>query len=157
MKNPTMPNNPDTRRHKGWNHLEAPWHVTSVGTDKVKSGEHALPRPPKKPGGMQGTKVIMLLLWAWTIYLLCTIIIGVIKRGRLLKSNKAVNEKGSITPQIQRLITYTNNEELKEPTPSDNQGTIATGTTGTMTKTSTDTKLGTGGTPWVSTTKWENI
>ena len=53
MKNPTTPNNLDPRRHKGWNQLDAPWHTVSVGTDKVKSGEHALPRPPNKPGGIR--------------------------------------------------------------------------------------------------------
>ena len=50
MKNPTTPNKLDTRLHKGWNQLDAPWHAASVGTDKVKSGEHALPYPPKKAG-----------------------------------------------------------------------------------------------------------
>ena len=54
MKNPTTTNKIDTRLHKGRNQLIAPWHAASAGTDKVKSGEHALPRPPKKPGGMQG-------------------------------------------------------------------------------------------------------
>ena len=82
MKNPTMPNNPDTRRHKGWNRLEPPWRAASVGTDKVKSGEQALSRPPKKPGGTQGTTVRMVLLWAWASYLLCKIAMGVIKKRK---------------------------------------------------------------------------
>ena len=115
MKNPTMPNNPDTRCHKRWNRLDAPWHAASVGTDKVKSGEQALPCPPKKPGGIQGTKVTMLLLWAWIGYLLCNIMMGVIKRRRLLKSDKAINKMNIITQQNQRSITDTNKEALKEP------------------------------------------
>ena len=69
MKNPTMPNNPDTRRHKGWNRLEAPWHAALVGMDKIKHGELALPLLPKNTGGIQGTKLIMFLLWTWTVYL----------------------------------------------------------------------------------------
>ena len=97
----------------------------------------------------------MLLRWIWTVYLLCKIIMGVIKRRRLLKSNKALNEIGSITPQTQRPITHTNKEESKEPMPNDNQGAIATGTTGIMTTTSTDTKLGAGKTLWVSTRQWK--
>ena len=157
MKNPTMPNNPDTRRHKGWNRLEALWHASLVGTDKVKSGEQALPFPPKKPEDIQGTKLIMLLLWAWTVYLLCKIMIVIIKRRRVLKSNEAVNEMGGITPQTKRPITHSNKEELKEPIPNDDQGTIASGTTGTLTTASTDTTLGAGETQWVSTRQWEKL
>ena len=44
---------------------------------------------------------------------------------------------------------------MKKPIPNDGQGTIVTGTTGTMTTTSTDTKLGTGETQCVSTRQWE--
>ena len=141
MKNPTTPNNPDTQRHKEWNHLDAPWYAASIGTDKVKREEQALPRPPKKPGGIQGTRLAMFLLWAWTVYLLCRIMMGVIKRRRLLKSNKAVNKMESITPQNQWSITDTNKEKLNEPIPNDGQETIATGTTGRRTTISTDTKL----------------
>ena len=85
MKNPTKPNNLDTRRHKGWNQLDAPWHATLVGTDKVKSGEYALLRPPKHPGGIHGTKFTMFLLCAWTVYLICKIMMGVIKRKNIAK------------------------------------------------------------------------
>ena len=123
----------------------------SIGTDKVKSGEHALPRPPKKPGGIHGTKLTMFLLWAWTVYLLCKIMMGVIKRRRLLKSNKAVNKMESLTPQIQQSITGTNKDKLKEPVLNNGQRTIATGTTGTRTTPSTDIKLRAGETHWVNT------
>ena len=57
-------------------------------------------------------------------------------------------------PQTQQPIMYTNTEESKEPMPNNDQGTIATGTTGTMTTTSSDTKLGTGKAQWVSTRQW---
>ena len=46
MKNPTL-KNPDIRRYEGWTSLDATWPAASVCTDKVKDGEHALPRPPK--------------------------------------------------------------------------------------------------------------
>ena len=49
---------------------------------------------------------------------------------------------GRITKQNQRPIMDTNKEELKKPTVNNSQGTIATGTTVTMTTASTDTKLG---------------
>ena len=67
MKNSRVPNNHDMRRQKGWNPSKCPWHATKVGTDEVNSREHALPHPPTKPGGIQGTKVTMLLLCAWTV------------------------------------------------------------------------------------------
>ena len=79
---------------------------------------------------------------------------GVIKRRILLKSNEAVNKMESITLQNQQSITDTNKEELKEPIPNNGQGIIATGTTGTMTRTSTDTKVGAGKTQWVNTIQW---
>ena len=82
----------------------------------------------------------------WTVYLLCKIMMGVIKRRRLLKSNEAVNEMESITPQTQQPITHTNKEGFQEPRPNNDQGTIATKTTGTMKTTSTDAKPGTDGT-----------
>ena len=156
MKNPTTSNNLDTRHHKGWNQLDAPSHAASVGTDKVKSGEHALPRPPKKPGGIHGTKLTMFLLYAWTGYLLCKIMMEVIKRRRLLKSNEAFNKMGSIIPQNQRSISDTNNEKLKKSIPNDGGGTITAKTKGTRTTTSTDTRLGAGETQWVNTRQWEN-
>ena len=93
MKNPTL-NNPGIRRYKGWNHLDATWHAASVGTDKANSREQALPCPPTKPGGIQGTRLIMILLWAWTVYNLCKIMMGVIKRRRFQKSNEDVNKIG---------------------------------------------------------------
>ena len=80
MKNAKVPDNPDIQRCKGWDPSEAPWHKMTFGEDKAKSGEHALPHPPKKSGRIQGTEVTMLLLCAWTVYLLCKIIIGVIKK-----------------------------------------------------------------------------
>ena len=78
-KNPTTRNNLNTRHHKGWNQLESPWHAALVGTDKVKSGEHALPCPPNKPGGIHGTKLTLVLLCAWTVYIICKVTKGVIK------------------------------------------------------------------------------
>ena len=96
MKNPTL-NNPDMWCYKGWNRLDATWHETSVGTDKVKSGEHKVPHPPKEPGGIQGIRLTMILLWAWTVYIICKIMIRVIKRRRLKKSNEGVNKMGRIT------------------------------------------------------------
>ena len=83
------------------------------------------------------------------MYLLCKIMRRVIKRRRLLKPNKAVNEMENTTPHTQRPIMNTNKEGLQVPIPNDDQGTIATETTGTMTTTSTDTKLGTHGTPTI--------
>ena len=142
MKHAKVPNNLDMRHHKGWNPGEAPWHVASFGTDKVKSGKHALPRPPKQLGGIQGTTVTMLLLCAWTAYLLCKIMMEIIKTSRLLKPNEAGNEMESATPQTQRPIPHTDKERLQELIPKNNQRTIATEATGTMTTPSTDTKLG---------------
>ena len=43
---------------------------------------------------------------------------------------------------------------MKEPIPNDGQGTIATGTTGTRTTASTDTKLGAGEIQRVITRQW---
>ena len=40
--------------------------------------------------------------------------------------------------------------------PNNEQGVIVTGTTGTLTTTSTNTKLGAGETLWVSTRQWED-
>ena len=40
--------------------------------------------------------------------------------------------------------------------PHDDKGTIATGTTGTISTPSTDTTLGAGETQWVETRQWEN-
>ena len=121
MKNAKVPNNPDMRHQKGWNPSETPWHATLVGTDKVKSGEHTLPRPLKKPGGIQGTKVTMLLLCAWTVYPLCKIIMRIIKRRRLLKPNEAINEMENATPQTQRPIMHTNKEGLQVLIPNKDQ------------------------------------
>ena len=115
-----------------------------------------LPCPPKKPEGMQGANRIMLLLWAWAVYFLCKIMVGVIKRMGLIKSKEAANEIGRITPQSHRQIPHTNKEELKEPMPNDGQEAILTGTTGTMT-TSADTKLGADKIQWVSTRQWEKL
>ena len=98
----------------------------------------------------------MFLLWAWTVYLLCTIMMGVIKKRRLLKSNEAFNKMGSITPQNQQSRTDTNKEKLKKPIPDDGQGTITTGTKRTRTTTSTDIRLRAGETHWVNTRQWEN-
>ena len=143
------------RRYKRWNRLNATWHAASVGTDKVKSGEQALPRPPKKTRGIQETKLSMVPLWAWTVYILCKIMMGVTKRRRFQKSNEDVNKMGRITTQNQRPIMDTNKEELTEPLPNNSQGTIATGMTGAGIKISTDTKVGAGKTQWVNTRQCE--
>ena len=74
MKNAKVPNNPDMKRQGGWNPRSNPSHETVVGMAEVKSGEHAVPRPPKKLGGIQGTKVTALLLCTWTVYPLCNVI-----------------------------------------------------------------------------------
>ena len=150
MKNHTKPNNLDTRRHKEWNQLDAPWHAALVGTDKIKSGEHALPRPPKQPGGIHGTKLKMFLLCPWTVYLICKIMMGVIKRKGSLKSNESFNKMGGISLQNQRSISDTNNEKVKKQKPNDGQRTIATEIKGTRTTASTDTRLGAGKTQWVN-------
>ena len=63
----------------------------------------------------------MLLLWAWTVYLLCKIMMGVIKRRRFMKSNVAVNEMKSVTQQTQRPISHTNKDKLKKPMLNDGQ------------------------------------
>ena len=97
----------------------------------------------------------MFLLWTWTIYLLYEIMMGVIKRRRLLKSNKAINKMERITTQTQLPITYTDKEDLKEPIPNDDEGTITTGKMGTMTTTSTVIKLGPAKIQLVSTRKWK--
>ena len=149
IKNPKL-NNPDMRSYKGWNRPDATWHAASYSTDKVKIGEHKVSRPPKNPGAIQGIKLTMIPLWAWTVYILCKIMIGAIKGRRIQKSNQGVNKMRRITKQNQRPIMDTNKEELKRPTVNDSQGTIATGTTGAGTTTSHDTNLGAGKTHWVN-------
>ena len=52
--------------------------------------------------------------------------------------------------------THTNKEGLQVQIPNDNQGTMATETTGTMTTTSTDTKLGIDRTPTIVHCSREN-
>ena len=51
MKNPKL-NNPEIWCYQGWNRLGANWHAAPVGMNKVKSGEYAVPCPPKRPGGI---------------------------------------------------------------------------------------------------------
>ena len=51
MKNPKL-NNSDMRSYKGWNRPDVTWHAVSDNTDKVQSGEHKVPCPPKKAGGI---------------------------------------------------------------------------------------------------------
>ena len=89
-------------------------------------------------------KETMVPLWAWTVHILCKIMIGVIKRRRLQKSNEDVNRMGRITSQNKLSILDTTKEELKKPIPNDSQETITKELTGAGTTTSTDTKLGAG-------------
>ena len=154
MKNPTKRNNLNTRHHKGWNQLNSDWHTALVGTNKVKSGEHALPCPPNKPGGIHGTKMTLVLICAWTVCIICKIMEGVIKRKRWLKSNKTLNKMRGSSPQNQRSILDTNNCKLKKPIPNDGQRSIRTETKEIRTITSTDTRLGAAKTQWVHTRHW---
>ena len=146
-KNAKVPTNPDMRRHKVWNSREIPWHTTSAGTDEVKIREHTVPRSLKHAEGIQGTKVTMLPLCAWTVYPLCKIMMGVISRRRLLKPNKAINEMGDANPQTQRPITHTKwggiagSDTERRPR---NHGNIHNWNMATA---STATKLGTDRTP----------
>ena len=74
---------------------------------------------------------------------------GVTKRRRLLKPTKAINEMENATQQTKRPQTQTNKEGLQVQITNDDQGIIATETTGTMTTTSTDTKQEIDGTPTI--------
>ena len=69
MKNSKL-NNPGMRSYKGWNRPDATWHASSDITDKVKSGANEVPRPLKKPGGIQGLKVTMIPLLSWPVYIM---------------------------------------------------------------------------------------
>ena len=151
MKNPMKRNNLNTRHHKGWNQLVSPWHAALVGTDKVKSGEHVLPCPPNKPGGTHEAKLTLVLLCIWTVYIICKIMEGVIKRKGWLKPNEAFNKMRGSSSQNQRSILDTNNCKLKKPIPNNGQRTITTETKEIRTITSTDTRLGAGKTQWVNT------
>ena len=154
MKNPTKRNTFNTKNHKGWSQLDSLWHAVLVGTDKVKSGEHALPCPSNKPEGTHGTKLTLVLLCAWTVYVICKIMEGVIKRKGWLKPNEAFNKMRGSSSQNQQSILDTNNGKLKKPIPSDGQLIITTETKEIRTITSTDTKLGAGEIQWVNTRQW---
>ena len=90
MKNPTKRINLNTRNHKGWNQLVSTWRTALAGTDKVKSGEHVLPHPPNKPGGMHGTKFTWVLLSAWTVYIICKVTKGIIKRKNMAEIQQSL-------------------------------------------------------------------
>ena len=100
MKNSKL-NNPDMRSSKEWNRPDANWHASSDITDEVKSGEHEVPRPPKKLRGIQGRKLTMIPVVSWIVYILCKMMIGAIKKRRMKKVDRVVNKIGGITKQNQ--------------------------------------------------------
>ena len=125
MKYPTKCISLNTRDHQGWNQLVPNWHAAVTTTDKVKSGELVLPCPPNKPGGSLGTKLTWALLVSWTVYVICKVKRGYIKRK---KSNEAFCKEISTNSKNQRTILDTNMGELKRPTPQGDQRITASKT-----------------------------
>ena len=147
MKNSNL-NNPDMKSSKEWNLHDNNWHASSDTTDEVKSGEHELPCPPKKPGGIKGLKLTMIPIVTWTVYILCKKMLGAIKTRRIGKVDRMVNETGRITEQNQR------SQELDKPTSNYVQDTSVPGTTEAETTPSHDANLRAAETQWVSTRQW---
>ena len=117
-------------------------------TDEVNSGEHELPRPLKKPGGIKGLKLTMIPIVTWTVYILCKKMVGAIKTKRIRKVDRMVNETGRITEQNQC------SKELDKPIANYVQDTSVPGTTAAETTPSHGANLRTAETQWVSTRKW---
>ena len=87
MKNSKL-NNPAMQSSKKWNRPDANWYASSDITDEVTCGEHEVPRPPTKPGGIQGPKLTMILVVSWIVYILCKMMIGAIRKRRIKKSRR---------------------------------------------------------------------
>ena len=121
MKHPTK-RSLNTRDHQGWNQLDPTWLTATTTTDKVKSGELVLPRPPNKPGGSLGTKLKGILLASCTAYIICKVKRWYIRRK---KSNESLCKESIADSKNQRTILDTNTGELKRPTLQGDQGITA--------------------------------
>ena len=136
-------NIPDMKSSKEWNLHENNWHASSDTTDEVKSGEHELPRPQKKPGGIKELKLTMIQIVTWTVYILCKKMLRAIKTRRSRKVDRLVNETWMNTEQNQW------SKKFDKPIAKYVQDTSGPGTTEAETTPSHDANLRTDGTQWV--------
>ena len=138
----------NTRYHKGWNQLDPNWLAATTTTDKVKSGELVLPRPPNKPGGPLGIKLKGILLASCAAYIICKVKRCYIRRK---KSNESLYKESIADSKNQHTTPDTNTGELKRPTLQDDQRITASETKEKRTVTSTDIKRGIVEIDWVNT------